>query len=163
MEPPSTTSVSIVDESGSGIDGSLIIRGIQVALNQQGASNQIVCVLLTTDEGIQALNFEHRGVDEATDVLTFPAGEFPHAPLGDIAISVPYATRQAAARGVTLDQELAFLAIHGALHLCGLDDEDEDSRVQMVAEMNRAAVEAGLSPDNDWYSLLHHTATRSAR
>lgn len=146
-----------------GIEGSSIIHGIEVALRQQGASNPIVCVLLTTDEAIQALNLEHRGIDEATDVLTFPAGEFPHAPLGDIAISVPYAERQAAARGVDLDQELAYLAIHGALHLCGLDDEDEDDRVQMVAEMNRAAVEAGLAPDAEWHSLLHHTATRSAR
>jgi len=152
-----------VDESGKGINGSPIIRGIEVALRQQGASNPVVCVLLTTDEAIQALNAEHRGTDEPTDVLTFPAGDFPHAPLGDIAISVPYASRQAIARGVSLDQELAFLAIHGALHLCGLDDEDEDSRVVMVEQMNRAALEAGLEPDEDWYSLLHHTAARSAR
>ncbi len=163
MEPPSSSSISVVDESGQGFEPSTIIRAVAVALSQQGASNQIVCVLLTTDDAIQALNAQHRGADEVTDVLTFPAGEFPHAPLGDIAISVPYAERQANERGVPVDQELAYLAIHGALHLCGLNDEDEDDRVHMVAEMNRAAIAAGLAPDHDWYSLLHHTASRSAR
>lgn len=163
MEPPSTHSVSVVDDSGRGLDPALIIRGVEAALDQQGAENQIVCVLLTTDEEIQALNAQHRGVNEPTDVLTFPAGEFPHAPLGDIAVSVPYAERQAAARGVSLEEELAFLAIHGALHLCGVDDEDEDERVHMVAEMNRAAESAGLRPDHEWHSLLHHTSRRSLR
>lgn len=163
MEPPSTSSISIVNESGRSLDPTSITRAVEVALSQHRIDNRIVCVLLTTDEAIRALNLAHRGVDSPTDVLTFPAGEFPHAPLGDIAIAVPYAERQAAERGVPLDQELSFLAIHGALHLCGFDDEDEDDRLEMVAEMNKAAVAAGLEPDADWYSMLHHLAARSER
>jgi rRNA maturation RNase YbeY len=99
-------------------------------------------------------------VDEATDVLTFPAGDFPSgnladAPLGDIVISVDFAQRQAVARGVALGQELAFLAIHGALHLAGYNDETDRAREEMVAEMNRVARAAGLEPDAAWHSILH--------
>jgi rRNA maturation RNase YbeY len=112
-------------------------------------------VLLCDDLAIQELNRVYRGLDEATDVLTFPSGGFEGAPLGDVAISVPYAERQARARGVSLNQEIGYLAIHGALHLLGYDDESEADRVEMVQEMNRVAVAAGLQPDENWASLLH--------
>ncbi len=114
-----------------------------------------VDVLLTTDERVAQLNREFRGVRGPTDVLTFPSDGFPGAPLGDIAIAIPYAQRQALARGVDLAQELAFLAIHGALHLLGYDDETEPERAAMVDEMNRCAERAGLEPDREWASLLH--------
>lgn len=104
---------------------------------------------------MRELNRKFRGVDESTDVLTFPAGDFPGAPLGDIAIAVPYAERQAKARGVSLSQELGYLAIHGALHLVGFDDESEEERARMVGGMNRVAVASGLKPDLQWSSLLH--------
>ena len=116
-------------------------------------------MLLTGDRQIRELNRTYRGVDETTDVLSFPSGDFPaddvERTLGDVAISVEYADRQAAARGVSLTQELAFLTIHGALHLVGLDDETEPERARVVREMNEVAVEAGLKPDLDWASLLH--------
>jgi hypothetical protein len=41
------------------------------------------------------------------------------------------------------------------LHLLGFDDEEESDRLRMIAEMNRAAVAAGLKPDENWSSLLH--------
>ncbi len=114
-----------------------------------------VCLLLTSDEAVHDLNRTYRGIDSSTDVLTFPAGDFPGAPLGDVAISVPYAERQAQARGVSLTQELGYLAIHGGLHLVGFDDESEKDRAQMVREMNRAAIASGFKPDEEWASLLH--------
>lgn len=113
-------------------------------------------MLLTSDERVQSLNREFRALDEPTDVLTFVADEDAN---GDIAIAVPYAERQAALRGVTLEQELGYLAIHGALHLVGFDDETEPERAEMAAEMNRAAVAAGLPPDEAWTSLLHGDAS----
>ena len=114
-----------------------------------------VSLLLTTDDHIRELNRTYRGVDEATDVLSFPAGDFPNAPLGDVAIAVPYADRQAQTRGVPLEQELAYLAIHGVLHLIGFDDETDVDREGMMREMNRVAVAAGLPPDPEWSSVLH--------
>jgi probable rRNA maturation factor len=125
-------------------------------LEQHNARNGEVSVLLCEDEEMRDLNHQFRKLDESTDVLTFPA-ENPLL-LGDIAISVPYAARQATARGVALNQEIGYLAIHGALHLLGFDDETEDDRRVMVEQMNRAAVATGLKPDHAWASLLHEAA-----
>lgn len=155
MEPPSSASITILNESGKRLRLEPIRRAIRVALARHGRESRTVNVLLTSDEEIRSLNRRFRSIDEPTDVLTFPSGDFPLAPLGDIAIAVPYAGRQAAARKVPLGQELAYLAIHGALHLVGYDDEDEGDRLAMVAEMNAVAQEAGLKPDWDWHSLLH--------
>ena len=114
-------------------------------------------MLLTDDAHIRDLNRQFRGVDESTDVLTFPSAP-DGTYLGDIAISVPYAERQALARRVSLTQELAYLAIHGALHLAGFDDEEDADREKMVAEMNEVAKAAGLKPDEQWWSILHGEA-----
>jgi rRNA maturation RNase YbeY len=138
-------------------------QAASLALQRHGLAGE-VSVLLTDDEHIRELNRQFRFVDEATDVLTFPTSPDPEIAdvegsyLGDIAISVPYAERQAKARGVSLSQELAYLAIHGALHIAGLDDEEESDRAKMVSEMNEIATTAGLKPDKDWHSILHGEA-----
>jgi rRNA maturation RNase YbeY len=152
MEPPSSGPVNVVNDSGRELRTEAVANAVRVALAQHGRQPSEVAVLLTSDEHIQALNREFRSLDEPTDVLTFVADEDAN---GDIAIAVPYAERQAAVRGVTLEQELGYLAIHGALHLVGFDDETEPERAEMALEMNRAAVAAGLPPDEAWASLLH--------
>ena len=130
-----------------------------MALSSQGIHDREVCVLLASDEEVKRLNRDFRNLDETTDVLTFPTDSaLPGVPLGDIAIAVGYAERQAKLRGVSLTQELAYLAIHGALHLAGYDDEEESQRVQMVEEMNRVAMAAGFNADTEWCSLLHAEA-----
>lgn len=134
----------------------LIERAVSMALAENDSPDAEVCVLVTTDERVAELNRLFRGIDAPTDVLTFPSGEAQT--LGDVAIALPYAERQAELRGVSLDQELSYLAIHGALHLVGFDDEEESDRLEMVAEMNRIAKLAGLPPDEDWYSMLHGVA-----
>jgi probable rRNA maturation factor len=154
MEPPSNA-ISIVNNTDKRAPRNTLERAIGAVLRQHGREGARVCVLLTDDEEMRHLNRHYRNVDDSTDVLSFPAGEFPGAPLGDIAISVPYAERQAKARGVSLQQELAYLAIHGGLHLLGFDDETEPDRADMVDRMNEAATEAGLKPDREWASLLH--------
>src|SRR5271166_529241 len=122
MEPPSSYTVGIVNQSGVRAPSAVLRASIRSALSQNDAPAGRVSLLLAGDAEIRDLNRTYRGVDAATDVLSFPLGdpdwrgahrEF----LGDIAISVPYAQRQAAARGVELETELAYLAIHGALHL----------------------------------------------
>ncbi len=155
MEPPSTHRIQIVVESSQRIDDVPMRRGISAALDAEGVDGAEVVVLLADDDRVRTLNREFRGLDEATDVLTFPSGEGAD---GDLAIAVPYATRQAARRGVPLDTELAYLAIHGALHLCGLDDATEEEADEMRRRMSRAAVAAGLPPDEAWGSLLHDEA-----
>ncbi|MBS1704642.1 MAG: rRNA maturation RNase YbeY [Armatimonadetes bacterium] len=131
-----------------------IRRAIRSAFTSAEEETQI-SVLLTTDEEVARLNRDFRGLDEATDVLTFPSIENPLGHLGDIAISVDTAERQARARGSKRDVELQFLAIHGALHLQGMDDQSERERKAMIDKMNEIAFELGLPPDPDWSSIHH--------
>jgi len=95
-----------------------------------------VSVLLTTDRRIRTMNRLFRGVDKATDVLSFPAldlsqsGPAPTAPAsqricGDLAISIETARRQAAEQGHALACELKILILHGLLHLAGYDHETD--------------------------------------
>ena len=162
MEPPSRHTISIVNQAGPRAPRALLTRAVVTALNLHGRSGEAVTLLLTGDAEIRDLNRRFRRIDEPTDVLTFPSGDVAGAPLGDIAISVDYAIRQAEARRVSLGQELGYLAIHGTLHLLGFDDESDADREVMVAEMNRAAAAAGLKPDHNWYSVLHERAAIGA-
>ncbi len=112
-------------------------------------------MLLADDETLKDLNHRMRGVDEATDVLTFPSDPSWPGMVGQIAISMDFAERGARARAVTLSEETAFLALHGALHLAGWDDETEKEREAMVVEMNRVAALVGLRQDLGWASQPH--------
>jgi probable rRNA maturation factor len=86
-------------------------------------------IAFVSDERIRRLNKQFRGVDRATDVLSFPAGEETN--LGDIAVSVETAARQAKENGLTFENEIAQLILHGLLHLSGYDHETDNG------EMNR--------------------------
>jgi probable rRNA maturation factor len=107
-------------------------------LNDVGRPDAEVSVLLVDDAEIQTLNRDWRGIDKATDVLSWPQeeGEFDPAPgqtdiLGDVAISLDTAARQAAAREWSLADETALLLIHGILHLLGYEDETEEGAEEM--------------------------------
>ena len=93
-------------------------------------------VLFTNDDEMQLLNSGYRGVNEPTDVLSFPMmGAGPVDMLGDIVISVPTTVRQAKEYEVTEDQRLCRLLIHGLLHLLGFDHEgDEEDAKKMFAK-----------------------------
>ena len=112
-----------------------------------------VSVLFTSDDELRRLNRTFRGIDEATDVLSFPAPEGVEGQIGDIAVSVGFARRHAERRGVPIHEEAALLALHGALHLMGYDDGTEEQRDDMVRRMNEVAEACGMSTDPDWGSL----------
>lgn len=112
-----------------------------------------VSVLLTDDEAIHQINREQRGIDRATDVLSFPLAQYK-APadfsmfddcetedyfnpesgelmLGDIVISLEHVKAQAQAYGHSEKRELAFLTAHSMLHLFGYDHMEDDERLVM--------------------------------
>lgn len=155
MEPPSSHSICIINESSRRAPRALLSRAVATTLDLHGRSGEKVNLLLGSDETVRSLNKQFRQVDEETDVLTFPSDDIAEAALGDVAIAIPYASRQAALRKVPVDQELAYLAIHGTLHLLGFEDETDGERSEMMCEMNRVAVAAGLPPDPEWSSILH--------
>jgi probable rRNA maturation factor len=85
-----------------------------------------------TDAAVRTLNRRFRGKDKATDVLSFPAENLPHAKektAGDLAISVLTARRQGAAYGHSLTTEIKVLILHGLLHLAGYDHETDSGRM----------------------------------
>jgi probable rRNA maturation factor len=86
-------------------------------------------MLLTDDEGIRPLNRDWRGVDRATDVLSFPLDEGPA--LGDVVISLETAAERVDQPQWLLEDELAFLLVHGVLHLLGHDHVEADERAAM--------------------------------
>lgn len=117
--------------------------------------SQSVNVMLMGSQQVRELNRKFRGVDADTDVLTFPSGQAFPFPLGDIAISLPYATLQAALRGVSTENELVALIVHGVLHLVGYDDETEEDRLNMQIRMNEIGETIGTPIDAHWTSVLH--------
>jgi probable rRNA maturation factor len=96
-----------------------------------GKSEFSATIAFVSDKTIRQLNHQFRSVDKATDVLSFPAEDEENSNLGDIAISVDTATKQAKENGLTFDEEVAQLILHGLLHLCGYDHETDNG------EMNR--------------------------
>ncbi|MCZ2111684.1 MAG: rRNA maturation RNase YbeY [Dehalococcoidia bacterium] len=100
-------------------------------------------VLVTDDDEVRQMNHQFLGIDEPTDVLSFPdeadgfvEGIATEPYLGDIAISLPTARKQAEQAGHSIDAELAHLLTHGILHLCGYDhvDSPEDEATMRARE-----------------------------
>ncbi len=116
-------------------------------------------IVFADDALLRSLNRQHRDLDAPTDVLSFPAWESgvddddvapPEVPrdaddpgryLGDIAISVETAVRQASEAGLPIELELSHLVLHGLLHVLGYDHETPDDDAEM-----RAREESVLGP-----------------
>jgi probable rRNA maturation factor len=105
------------------------------ALERLDAGQVEVGVLICDDATIRTLNRHFRAKDAPTDVLSFPAGfAQPDGPLylGDIAISLETAGRQAARAGVALERELKTLLLHALIHLCGHDHETDGGKMTAI-------------------------------
>ena len=124
----------------------MLTRAAVIAtLDYEGFCNDTeVSVTYTDNEGIRKLNAEFRGIDKATDVLSFPltdfeGGEEPPVDelvgmLGDIVLSLEQAEHQAEEFGHSFEREVAFLCVHSMLHLLGYDHLDEGpQKAQMRA------------------------------
>lgn len=141
-----------VQEDSSAPEGTavLLITAVTHTLHhQQIRPPAQLTLLLTDDKQIRQLNRDFRQVDAATDVLSFPDGDTPSGMsmpyLGDIAISVPYATHQAAQASHDLLDELQLLAVHGTLHLLGHDHADSEEKAAMWAAQQTILDQLGLS------------------
>ena len=96
-------------------------------------------VVLIDDRAMARLAGRYRGCARPTDVLAFDYGDDP-ALMGEVAISLDTARRQARVRGVPLADELTLLCIHGLLHVRGLGDEtDKDWRLMREMEFEELA------------------------
>ncbi len=101
-----------------------------------GYEDHEISIVITTDDEIMELNKKFRGIEKATNVLSFPMleGEFnsisPHL-LGDIVISSEKAMQEAKQAGITFDERMSQLLVHGILHLVGFNHEagEEDAGI----------------------------------
>ena len=124
-------------------------RAIRTALQVQGISAPCrVDVLLTDDDGIHSINLEQRGVDSATDVLSFPLNELTPGVfnpdicerdpgtgvilLGDMVISAQRCRAQAKEYGHSFAREISYLTVHSILHLLGYDHLDEGPQKRLM-------------------------------
>ena len=142
----------------------LLRQVIPAALEAQGVDVPWeVDVLFTDDEGIHQINLEQRDVDRPTDVLSFPMfdlrpGELPTAedadpgtglvPLGDMVLSLERAKAQGKEFGHGTRREVAYLAVHSALHLLGYDHMDEGPMKAQMREREEAILgQLGIGRD----------------
>ena len=133
----------------------LIKRAAERALEAEGVRVPcILSVMLTDDEGIRRVNREFRGIDRATDVLSFPLNELtpgafdPEAcekdwetgavMLGDMMISIPACERQGEEFGHGFDREIQYLTVHSVLHLLGYDHVDEGEQKRQMRAREKA-------------------------
>lgn len=140
------------------IDAALVERAVAGALAAEQVQGMVeVSVLVADDEELHRLNRDYRHVDSATDVLSFAAADDesgfvspPGAPryLGDIAISYERVVAQAAEYGHSRERELAFLVVHGILHLLGYDHErgpadEREMRAREEVILNTLGIQRG--------------------
>lgn len=125
--------VEILDETQSYPHHADLAAALARLLAHLKLQRRQVTVVLMDDATIRRYNREHRGVDQATDVLAYPSAEPddvnipPVAHLGDIFISLETAARQALGHGHELASEVKVLAAHGLTHLLGYDHATEEA------------------------------------
>ncbi len=118
-----------------------------------GVENGEVSVTRTDNAYSHTLNRQYRGIDRPTDVLSFALNESEEPEidggldvnvLGDLIISVERAEEQAADYGHSVRREMAFLTVHGMLHLLGYDHMEDEERAEMEAEQRFVMDKLGI-------------------
>ncbi len=134
-------------KAGSSADPRTVRRRAEKILHALDRARSELSILLCDDELIRDLNREHRDVDSATDVLSFPMQDEddpadPAPMLGDVVISIETAVRQASRHGCSVIDEVTTLLVHGVLHLVGYDhrDDAEEGRMNALARHLKSIV-----------------------
>jgi probable rRNA maturation factor len=120
----------------------IVRRAVAAAAGALSTAQTELAIVLTDDSAIRQLNRLWRGIDSATNVLSFPtkrtADEPPH--LGDVVLAYETIAREARAEGKPFAHHLAHLTVHGFLHLIGYDHQaaaDADAMEQVEREVLR--------------------------
>ena len=136
-------SVRIRNQSiNTSFDVEIIERAVSLTLLAHKADDYEVSILLTDDGFIAKLNHEYRSIESPTDVLAFPmlvnddSNLVGSTLLGDVVVSLETAERQAKTEMHSLEDEVAFLTVHGVLHLLGYDHDTSKDANQMFKMQN---------------------------
>lgn len=128
MSARASLQVSVVKRTTARVSAARLTRVLKAAAAALKVEGEVALVL-GSDRLVRGLNRDYRGQDQATDVLSFEGGA---EVLGDIAISVETARRNAKALGRSLAQELDVLALHGFLHVLGHDHETDQGQMNRL-------------------------------
>src|SRR5271170_1522633 len=120
-----------------------------------------LAIVLTDDSAIRLLNRDWRGVDAATNVLSFPAGNSRGAHLGDIVLAFETIAREAHSERKPLAHHVAHLAVHGFLHLVGYDHQGDKDALAME-EAEREILRRLAIPD-PYQARTRHAAKSSPK
>lgn len=140
----------------------LIKKAVSVSLSAESFSiPSEISIMLVDNEYIREINREHRKIDKATDVLSFPIvdmyegvinsneGDFDLDEevllLGDIIVSLEMTKLQAEEYGHSFDRELAFLITHGIFHLLGYDHDTPEREKKMISKQYAVLEKLNLS------------------
>jgi len=110
-------------------------RAVQEAAAALSTRRGELAIVLTDDSAIRLLNRQWRGIDRATNVLSFPAQDAWGKPplVGDIVLAYETIAREAHDEGKPFAHHLAHLAVHGFLHLLGYDHQGNKDAAEMEA------------------------------
>ena len=139
----SSSGISVLNESDADISPDRLHRLAAFLLSDLGLDPSCELSIVLVDEPrMEELHIDWMHEPGATDVLSFPMDELripkageqaPLGVIGDIVLCPAFAARQAPERGRTLEDELAFLVVHGTLHCLGHDHAEDDERARMWA------------------------------
>ncbi|MDX8364191.1 rRNA maturation RNase YbeY [Cytobacillus sp. IB215665] len=151
--------IDFIDETKKVRDGhqNLVEDILQfVATRENIDDGAELSITFVSNKRIQEINREYRNKDQPTDVISFAMEEMGEdeieitgielpVVLGDIIISTTKAKEQAEEYGHSFERELAFLSVHGLLHLLGYDHETEEEEVIMFTKQKEILEQYGLS------------------
>jgi probable rRNA maturation factor len=148
-----------IDESFVGdIDPEPIHKAVRTTIQLFDSSvptpGSTTTITITDNKTLQQLNYQYRGLNAPTDVLSFQNSSDPDFPnvdpalnyhLGDVIIAYPVAKAQAEAGGHSPLDEIILLAVHGTLHLLGFDHDTPKHKKIMWAAQHQIMLNLGLS------------------
>ncbi len=120
-----------------------LLQSAALAERRRGEIGLWIC----DDEEIADLHQRFMNISGPTDVLSF-AGDPPY--LGDVAVSYETAAEQAPDVGHSVQREIAYLALHGLLHLFGYDDLTEEDRNRMLTHQDELILDFETKTSHDW-------------
>lgn len=128
-----------------------IKKAINYACKYENLKSGIFNIIIVDNKQIHELNKDYRNIDRPTDVITFALEDddkiisYKYRVLGDIYISIDKAIEQSQEYGHSLERELAFLAVHGFLHLLKYDHMTSDDEKIMFAKQEEILNEVKIT------------------
>lgn len=102
-------------------------------------------LVFVNDDEMRKINRSQRGIDKATDVLSFPYEQVSGGLMGSVVISTDTASRVASELGHSIEYEIALLFLHGVLHILGYDHEIDGGQMR---QKEKEVIEHFSLPDS---------------